>query len=118
MASAKFSTTHFPKSCPWYSGDTHCAEVNVKTASITFFGGTIDEYGMPKQFHNYLVVASPWQTKGSGVASVVALSDAPTPRPATVISPKGGATAAMELMRSHLRNLKGNLGLTEQYHAK
>jgi len=90
----------------------------VKTATITFFGGKADAFGMPKQFHNYLVVASPWQVKGSGIASVVALSDAPTPTPATVISPKGGATAAMNLMRFHLRGLKGNIGLTEQYYAK
>jgi hypothetical protein len=90
----------------------------VKTATITFFGGAVDAFGMPEQFHNYLVVASPWQVKGSGVASVVALSDAPAPNPGTVIAPKGGAAAAMELMRSHLRSLNGNVGLTEQYHTK
>lgn len=41
---------------------------------IKFFGTKTDQYGMPDPYYSYLVVASPWQTNDSGIASIVPLA--------------------------------------------
>lgn len=42
---------------------------------VKFFGDSTDPHGMPVPYYSYLVVSSPWQTQGSGVASIVPLAD-------------------------------------------
>ena len=41
---------------------------------VKFFGTAMDQYGMPDPYYSYLVVASPWQTNDSGIASIVPLA--------------------------------------------
>lgn len=83
-------------------------------ANIKFFGGEQDEYGMPNPFHSYLVVSSPWQQDGSGVASAIPLSsDAPAPNRPHKLVLAGGPEKAYEEMLSLLRGLEQNKGLSE-----
>lgn len=83
-------------------------------ANIKFFGDQQDEFGMPKPYHSYLVVASPWQQVDSGVASAIPLSsDAPPPNPAHKLVLQGGPDAAYEEMLLVLRSLSQNKGLKE-----
>jgi len=83
-------------------------------ANIKFYGEEKDQYGMPKPYNSYLVVASPWQMVDSGVASAIPLSgDAPAPNPPHKISTTGGSEKAYKLMLEVLRNLPKNKGLNE-----
>lgn len=41
---------------------------------VKFFGSRTDAYGMPEPYYSYLVVASPWKTNDSGIASIVPLT--------------------------------------------
>ena len=83
-------------------------------ASVKFFGTEEGEYGMPKPYHSYLVVSSPWQTNDSGVASAIPLSqDAPQPNPPHKLVTSGGPEKAYEEMLQILRNLPQNNGLKE-----
>lgn len=86
-------------------------------ANIKFFGKEKDEYGMPKPYHSYLVVASPWEEQGSGVASVIPLSsDAPALNPPHKLSLQGGPEKAYEEVLRLLRGLPQNKGLKELIH--
>lgn len=83
-------------------------------ANVKFFGDEQGDYGMPKPYHSYLVVASPWQQEGSGVASAIPLSsDAPSPKPPHKMVLEGGPEQAYEEMLSELRSLSQNDGLKE-----
>ena len=83
-------------------------------ANIKFFGTERDEDGMPKPYHSYFVVSSPWQQNDSGVASVIALScDTPIPNPPHKLVLNGGPGKAFEEILKLLRNIKQNKGLNE-----
>ena len=86
-------------------------------ANVKFFGAEKDQYGMPTPYHSYFVVASPWQSEDSGVASAVSLSSAaPTPNPPHKLVLHGGPEKAFEAMVDVLRALSANQGLTELTH--
>lgn len=84
---------------------------------MKFFGTKKDQYGMPVPFHSYFVVASPWQSDGSGVASAVPLSiAAPAPNPPHKLELQGGPEKAFEAMLEILRLLPKNQRITELTH--
>jgi hypothetical protein len=83
-------------------------------ANVKFYGKETGQFGMPKPYNSYLVVASPWQINNSGVATAMPLSgDAPAPNPPHKISQSGGPEKAYEDMLDILRNLTENKGLQE-----
>lgn len=83
-------------------------------ANVKFFGNEQDEHGMPKPYHSYLVVASPWQHTDSGVATAIPLSsDTSPPNPPHKLILQGGPEKAYEEILSALRNLSQNRGLKE-----
>lgn len=83
-------------------------------ANVKFFGREKDDYGVPKPYHSYIVVSSPWQTKDSGVASVIPLSsDSPTPNPPHKFTTRGGEEEAYNQIVEALRHLFKNEGLHE-----
>lgn len=84
-------------------------KVNVK-----FFGNERDRYGMPKPYHSYLIVSSPWQQENSGVASAIPISiDAPLPNSPHRFVLDGGPEKAYKEMLALLRSLSQNQGLNE-----
>ncbi|TKV69147.1 hypothetical protein FDP08_14115 [Marinobacter panjinensis] len=86
-------------------------------ANVKFFGHEQDGYGMPKPYHSYLVVASPWEQQGSGVASVIPLSsDTPALDPPHKMSLQGGPEKAFDEVLVLLRGLPQNKGLKELIH--
>ena len=83
-------------------------------ANVKFFGGSRDPFGMPIPYHSYLIVSSPWQQAGSGVASVISLTaNAPLPDSPHKLVLTGGPEKAYEEALSSLRNLQQNKNLTE-----
>ena len=86
-------------------------------ANVKFFGTENDKFGMPIPYHSYLVVATPWQEKDSGVASVMAVSsNSPLPDSPHEIARKGGEEAAYNEMLSKLRQMSQNSDLKELVH--
>ena len=83
-------------------------------ASIKFFGDSKNEYGMPNPYYTYFVVASPWQTENSGVATVLPLSaESVAPNPPHKLVLAGGAEKAYEEVLSALRAMNQHHGLCE-----
>jgi hypothetical protein len=85
-------------------------------AVVKFWGSQFDTYGMPIPYHSYFVVASPWQTQDSGVASVVPLS---TNAPLTknhFLAQTGGERAAFQAAIEWLETEPGNQNLTQHVH--
>jgi len=83
-------------------------------ANVKYFGKDTDEFGMPNEYHSYLVIASPWESKDSGIASVISLSTAaPMPNSQHVLSTKGGEEEAYNKMILNLQKLTTNQRLTE-----
>ena len=81
-----------------------------------FWGSKIDQYGMPDPYHSYFVVASPWETPDSGVATVLSLStNSPLSKPHFLVT-AGGERAAFEAAISSLKGETKNAGLTHQTH--
>jgi hypothetical protein len=84
-------------------------------ASVKFFGIEKDEYGVPKPYHSYLIVSSPLQTNGSGVATALPLSlEAPKPKSLHKMVASGGPESAYEEMLMILRQLPQNARLQER----
>ncbi len=85
-------------------------------AVVKFWGTEQDQFGMPKPYHSYLVVASPWQNPDSGIASVVPLSSAaPLSKPHHLVL-KGGERVAFDAAVSALKAETANKNLTFQSH--
>lgn len=83
-------------------------------ASVKFYGNDQDDYGMPKPYHSYLIVSSPWQTNDSGVASAIPLSSStPTLNPPHKLVTSGGPEQAYDEMLKYLRLHPQNKGLQE-----
>jgi hypothetical protein len=83
--------------------------------TMSYFGEGNDQHGMPDPWYHYLVVAGPGPRAGSGVASIVSLSEARATGLAqgpshTLVAPDGGPEAALsraeEFLDSQHRGLK------------
>jgi hypothetical protein len=86
------------------------------TARVTFYGATKNNFGMPDPYHSYFVVSTPWQTAGSGIASVVSLSSgAPLTRQHFPMQ-QGGERAAFDEAITALAAEAGNHGLAKIIH--
>jgi hypothetical protein len=75
--------------------------------TMTFYGDERDGPDLPKTWYHYLVVASPGARAGSGVASILTLSEARadgmTHGPShTIISSEGGPEAALDMAEQFL----------------
>lgn len=84
-------------------------------AVVKFWGAQKDQFGMPVPYHSYLVVASPWQTSDSGVASVVPLSVNAPMSQQHFLAQQGGERAAYDAAVKALASESKNNGL--QHHA-
>ncbi|HEX8200132.1 MAG TPA: hypothetical protein VF590_06565 [Isosphaeraceae bacterium] len=82
---------------------------------MSYFGEENDQHGMPKPWYHDIVVASPGPRAGSGVATIVSLSEARATGLAqgpshTIVAPGGGAEAALcraeEFLDSQHQGLK------------
>lgn len=83
-------------------------------ANVKFFGEQLSEYGMPSPYYSYFIVASPWQKKDSGVATILPLTaESPAPNPPHKIVLKGGAESAYQEMLTVLRLMSQHQGLSE-----
>lgn len=79
---------------------------------FNLFRASSTEPEVPEVIHSYLVLASPWATPDSGVASMVPLSEgAPAPDRAAIVVQKGGARAAFQAAVAEILSLAGNAGL-------
>lgn len=84
------------------------------TAHVSFFGSDKDNYGIPKPYHGYFVIASSWQSEGSGIASAMPLTTAtPSLSNSQKLVLQGGTEKAFAEIVEMLRNLPANKGLTE-----
>jgi hypothetical protein len=82
--------------------------------TVTYNESEKDEYGMPKVWYHYLVVARPGSQPGSAVASVISLSKArangSAQGPSHVVSvPDGGPDAALAKAVEYLDDLHPGL---------
>ncbi|MBU3564187.1 hypothetical protein [Polynucleobacter sp. Tro8-14-1] len=85
-------------------------------AVVKFFGAEQDQFGMPVPYHSYLVVSSPWEMLGSGIASVVPLSEnAPLSKPHFPVL-QGGERAALDVALQALSHEPKNIGLKLLFH--
>jgi hypothetical protein len=81
-------------------------------ASVIFWGDQVA--GQLEPFQSYLVVASPWQTAGSGVASVLLIGgNVPAPQP-YYLAVQGGEEQAFKQAVDALKALPANNGLNCQ----
>lgn len=82
-------------------------------ASVWFYGDQIDDRGLPRPFHAYLIMASAWSTAPDrAIASVMSLSiSAPEPLDRHVLVESGGPEAAFEEALNAITGLPGNQGL-------
>lgn len=88
----------------------------MKKAVVKFWGSGADAYGMPTPYHSYYVVASPWNSPGSGIASVVPLStNAPLSRQHFLATSGGEDTAFNEAVTA-LEKESGNATLKKHIH--
>lgn len=74
---------------------------------MTYHGIAEDDYGMPNPWYHYLVVASPGANLGSGVASILPLSEARATgigqgASHTIIVREGGPVAAINQAEAFL----------------
>jgi hypothetical protein len=71
------------------------------------------ELGMaPATYRPYLLVSGPWQTPGSGVATIVPLhSGIPVPDQVHFVAESGGPQAALRMARDAVLELRQNRGL-------
>ena len=81
---------------------------------IKFWGSQIDGYGMPVPYHSYFVVASPWRSPHSGVASVVALATNAPLSKQHFLAQTGGERAAFDAATTWLKAEQRNQNLTHQ----
>jgi len=82
--------------------------------TLHFFGDSRDEYGLPQPFVGYLVVGSPRKLEGSGISSVVPLTeDTETPNPPHFMCEDGGPEKAIESALDALRKLHEDQRLRE-----
>lgn len=82
--------------------------------TITFYGDELDEYGMPKPFHNYFVVVNIWLESNKGIASILPMSkEAPVPESLQCLAGPEGEKSAFEKAIEVLENLEGNKGLNK-----
>ncbi len=81
------------------------------TSHFSFYMPPEDTAGAFK-YHAYLVIASDWERRGYGVATLLPLTD-DTPRPPEthIIVKSGGAKAALCAGEESVANLKENQGL-------
>lgn len=64
------------------------------------------------KYHAYLLVASPWQPPGAGVASILPLREgSPMPDRIHFLADSGGPHAAIKAARDAILALEGNVGL-------
>jgi|GEM_PF-3285079 len=86
-------------------------------AIVHLWGQERDIYGMPVPYHGYLVVASPWQSAGSGLASVVPVSGQP-PQKLSFNFPvlQGGERAAFDAAIHALKSHPAHSGLSFEVH--
>jgi hypothetical protein len=96
---------------------------NVIKSVVKFFGTETDEFGMPNPYYSYLVVASPWQTNDSGVASILPLTQsnivsnsASAPLNPHHIEMKGGERAAYDKAIKALKAAVPHHGLSFHEH--
>ena len=93
---------------------------------VKFFGRELDQYGMPIPYYAYWIVAYPWQTQGSGVASILPLSTGPVgvvspsgqPVPQHHVAMSGGEQTAYDKAVSALRNAAAHAGLAFMEHCE
>ena len=87
---------------------------------VKFFGTGTDQFGMPHPFYSYLVVASPWQAKDSGVATILPLTQ-PNVVSASTTAPHhvamaGGEQAAYDKALAALKEAPEHAGLSLHEH--
>jgi hypothetical protein len=81
-------------------------------AVVKFFGAERDQFGMPVPYHSYLIVSSPWEMPGSGIASVVPLSvNAPLSKPHFPVLQGGGSVLHLMLPYKRFRMSQRTLAL-------
>lgn len=84
------------------------------TANISFFGDDKDTYNFPKPYHSYFVIATSWQSEGSGIASAMPLStETPPLSPSHKLVLQGGPEKAFAEIVEMIRSLPANKELTE-----
>jgi len=90
---------------------------------IKFFGTARNANGMPDPYFSYLVVASPWQDNGSGIATIISLSESSVlsiANPATVnphhVELSGGEKAAYDKAVGALKVASLHAGLSFHEH--
>lgn len=81
------------------------------TCTIAFYGSDNDDHGIPKPYHTYLIVASEWLTENSGIATIVPLTEAPTPTDVHYPVQIGGPKSAIEKAIKALEAISDSSGL-------
>ena len=82
--------------------------------TVAYRGDRQDERGMPTPLHHYLIVAKPGPQPGSGVASIISLSEAKASGVAqgpshTVVAQAGGPEGALAKAEQYLDGLHPGL---------
>ena len=68
----------------------------------------------PIVYHPYFLVASDWETPGSGIATTMSLTDdKPAPSNPHLMVQSGGAGAALREAEERVKQLAGNEGLQQ-----
>ena len=83
--------------------------IHMVKASVTFWGDQVD--GRLYPFRSYLVVASPWETPGSGVASVLLIAGNVPPSQMHYLAAQGGEEEAFKQAVEALKAISANSGL-------
>jgi len=78
---------------------------------VRFWGEEREASGMPIPYNCYFVMASPWQTPGSGIASIVQISVNEPLVERNFLVEKGGERAAYDKAVNTFKLLPYNVGL-------
>jgi hypothetical protein len=75
--------------------------------TMTYYGEEGDGLDLPRQWHHYLVIASPGTKPGSGIASILMLSETGAKGMSrgpshTILTQEGGPNKALEMAEEYL----------------
>ena len=85
----------------------------MKSVNVIYYGGDLDQYGIPEHYHSYLLISSELHLQGSGVCSVTTITDSDLPEPQHIIELSGGVDQALKSAIEKLKKLEQNNGLKE-----
>lgn len=79
--------------------------------SVQFWGDEARPGELPTHYNSYFVFASPWETPGSGVATILLLAGDEPLHQRNFLAEKGGQDAAFDKAVAFLKSLPGNQAL-------